>query len=325
MISYSIKVQFLILLVIETIQGIYCDLDCAAFVSFQSTCSVRSTITINPSLTLPSSLRGIHIQPSPLFIDSQKQRQQQQCQQHNKINILQSSMRRQRCAYSSSTELGFTLLSSIPPQSELLISGGININIPTLLTQAISGISTYIGLVAYYDRPRGSLKIDESLITMKQSQVKNAGLGLYATCALPSGTILGSYPGVIRPTRSAKFLQKFESIPQTSIYTWRFTDNEACVDPTNKEGLLLDKCYGGSDDYPLSYFIHETLFRWMSVSTVLARINEPPIGGGGCNVRASENLETREVVFELSRDVYAGEEFFMDYGLTYDRSSYGGG
>ena len=156
---------------------------------------------------------------------------------------------------------------------------------------------------------------------MKQSQVQNAGLGLFITQSLPKGTVLGTYPGVLRP--GYKFITKYESIPQTAVYTWRFTDSKFCIDPTDKGGFILDECYGGTDDYPLSYFIHGVLFRWLSKPTFLARINEPPIGGGGCNVRSDENLQSREVVFELSRDVVAGEELFMDYGLTYDRSSYG--
>lgn len=188
------------------------------------------------------------------------------------------------------------------------------------IIQFLSGISTYIGLVAYYDRPKGNLGINQSSFELKQSRVENAGLGLYVNCSIPKGTILGTYPGVIRP--ASNFLQKYDSIPQTAVYTWRFTDNESCIDPTNKDGLLLDKCYGGTDDYPVSYFIHEILLRFISVPTLLARINEPPIGGGGCNVRVTENLDSREVVFELSRDVVEGEELFMDYGLTYDRSSY---
>ena len=146
-------------------------------------------------------------------------------------------------------------------------------------------------------------------------------MGLYASQPLSKGTVLGKYPGVLRP--SSNFLNKYESIPQTAVYTWRFTDNKSCIDPTDKDGLLLDRCYGGTDDYPFSYFIHQVLFGWVNVPTFLARINEPPIGSGGCNVIVTENLETREVEFELSRDVLAGEELFMDYGLTYDRSSYG--
>ena len=35
-----------------------------------------------------------------------------------------------------------------------------------------------------------------------------------------------------------------------------------------------------------------------------------------------ENLDRREVKFYLSRDVAGGEELFMDYGRTYDRTKY---
>lgn len=214
------------------------------------------------------------------------------------------------------TALHLSILPSIL-QSESIVD---KVNIQNLVIQIVSGLSTYIGLVGFYDRPRGSLQIDEKAFILQQSQVENAGLGLYVTQPLSKGTILGSYPGVVRP--ASKFLQKYEAIPQTAVYTWRFTDNQSCIDPTTKDGLLLDVCYGGTDDYPLSYFIHAILFRFMAVPTYLARINEPPIGGNGCNVMVTEDLEKRQVIFELSRDVYAGEELFMDYGLTYDRSTY---
>ena len=207
------------------------------------------------------------------------------------------------------------LLSSLPPSLE-------TIQWTPLILQTLSAFTTYIALVAFYDRPRGKLDIDQNSFKLQQSQVPNAGLGLYVTKSLPKGTILGSYPGVLRP--STKFLQKYETIPQTAVYTWRFTDNQYCIDPTNVNGELVDVCYGGTDDYPLSYFIHEVLLRTVNVPTYLARINEPPLNVGGCNVRSDEDLERREVVFELSRDVVAGEELFMDYGLTYDRSGYQG-
>lgn len=254
---------------------------------------------------------GYSWKPSPVGIHGQHQRHfvnQQTSFSRVPCNMHKSS--------TTSTTLRSTFLSSL---AESGVTRDINVNIPTLLIQTLSGLCTYIGLVAYYDKPRGTLQIDQSSFTLKQSLVENAGLGLYVTCALSKGTILGTYPGVVRP--SSKYLQKYETVPQTSVYTWRFTDNQSCVDPTNKDGLLLDQCYGGTDDYPFSYFIHEQLFRW-SVPTLLARINEPPIGGSGCNVMATENLEKREVVFELSRDVFAGEELFMDYGLTYDRTAY---
>jgi hypothetical protein len=135
---------------------------------------------------------------------------------------------------------------------------------------------TYISLIAYYDRPRGNLKLHTSSFELKQSQVHNAGLGLYITESLPKGTILGTYPGVLRP--ASKYIQKYNSIPNASVYTWRFTDNQYCIDPTNKYGELQNISYGGTDDYPLSYIIHESMLRFINVPTLLARINEPPIG-----------------------------------------------
>lgn len=213
----------------------------------------------------------------------------------------------------------FTSLSSLT--SSEIISSSIVTDHSTFVLQALSGLTTYIGLVGYYDRARGHIAIDKSCFVAKQSQVEGAGIGLYVTRDLPQGTVIGTYPGVLRP--GFKFMEKYESLPQTATYTWRFSDNEFCIDPTDRNGMLQDVCYGGTDNYPLSYFINETVFRFMSVSTLMARINEPPIGGYGCNVITEENLVKREVVFELSRDVAAGEELFMDYGLSYDRSGYG--
>jgi SET domain-containing protein len=34
-------------------------------------------------------------------------------------------------------------------------------------------------------------------------------------------------------------------------------------------------------------------------------------------------LNDRTVTFQLERDVYTGEELFIDYGFSYDRSMYG--
>lgn len=188
------------------------------------------------------------------------------------------------------------------------------------LTQATTGAVTYIGLIAYFDRPRGRLDIDESAIETRQSKVDGAGIGLFATKSLPEGTLLGTYPGVLRPAQ--KYMAQYGGKPSAGEYSWRFTDNAQFIDPIDSEGQLQNRCCGGTADFFLSYFLHEKVLRW-SVPTLLARINEPPIGGTGCNVRSEENLNTREVAFELSRDVVEGEELFMDYGLSYDRSDYG--
>jgi hypothetical protein len=188
----------------------------------------------------------------------------------------------------------------------------------TAIIQLGSGFLTAFGLVGYFDRPRGRLNIDYSAVQIKESTVEGAALGLFASKPMPEGTVLGTYPGVLRPVH--EYVQKFEQFPQVGVYAWRFSDSKYFLDPTDKKGVLNDFCCGGSD-FPLSYFLHEYVFKF-KVPTLLSRINEPPIGRGGCNVRSEENLMTREVIFSLSKDVCAGEEFFMDYGLSYDRSNY---
>ena len=52
-----------------------------------------------------------------------------------------------------------------------------------------------------YDRPRGSLELDESYLSIRESNVPGAGLGLYAAQTIPQGTVLGNYAGVIRPAQ----------------------------------------------------------------------------------------------------------------------------
>lgn len=137
---------------------------------------------------------------------------------------------------------------------------------------------------------------------------------------MTSGTILGTYPGVLRPARQF-YDGKCRQYPHAIGYSWQFTDNEYVIDPTDSYGELHDVCYGGSD--AISTFIYGTFLHSETVSTELCRINEPPIGVGGCSVTARENLLKREVVFELTRDVDVGQELYLDYGLNYDRSSYG--
>ena len=70
--------------------------------------------------------------------------------------------------------------------------------------------------------------------------------------------------------------------------------------------------------------MQNVLGKWFTAPTTLCRINEPPLGCD-VNVITIENCQDRTVSFVLERDVQAGEEFYIDYGLTYDRSRYGGG
>ena len=67
--------------------------------------------------------------------------------------------------------------------------------------------------------------------------------------------------------------------------------------------------------------ILQNLFIPLHKSTKLARINEP-IVGVDCNILTSEDEDARKVRFIAARDIFEGEEFYIDYGKNYDRSSY---
>ena len=132
---------------------------------------------------------------------------------------------------------------------------------------------------------------------------------------------MGTYPGVVREANA--YLNKYGQCPKCGSYAWRFTDNASYIDPTDALGNIGELCYGGSSAVPGSVWVHENLLSGLATPTLLARINEPPIGGPGCNVFSREDLDSRTVTFYASVDIPAGTELFMDYGLSYDRSSYG--
>ena len=190
------------------------------------------------------------------------------------------------------------------------------------LAASVSATLTYLSLIVYFDRPRGTLTIPESNLLIQQSRVPNAGLGLFVTQSLPKGTVLGTYPGIVRPAETF-YDGKCRAYPQAVGYSWRFTDSKYVIDPTDAKGEIQDFCIGGSNEVPFSNAIFDTLFKFWRVNTALCRINEPPLGAGGCNVSAKEKLDSREVVFELIQNVVSGQELYLDYGLDYDRSRYG--
>jgi hypothetical protein len=182
-----------------------------------------------------------------------------------------------------------------------------------------SGAATYFGFVAYSDRPRGKLLVNPEYLEMKESQIPGAGLGLYLKETLPKDTVLGTYPGVVIPLRQN--LDKLRQYPQCEGYVWRFSDNKFIIDPTNAVGDIEFNVRGGNPSMPLSQQLFSLLLSFLQVPTTLCRINEPP-KGRDVNVVTNEDIPSRCVTFRLERDVYADEELFIDYGLSYDRSMY---
>jgi hypothetical protein len=156
-------------------------------------------------------------------------------------------------------------------------------------------------------------------VEIQPSTVPGAGLGLFCKTAMPRGTVLGTYPGAVLPLQQN--LSKLANFPPCEGYIWRFSDNRSVIDPTSRTGELELACRGGNPSMPGSLWWFQTVLPFLQVSTALCRINEPPIGRD-VNVVTNEDLKARTVTFELERNVYAGEELFIDYGLSYDRSMY---
>jgi len=186
--------------------------------------------------------------------------------------------------------------------------------------RAASAVTSYVGIIAIIDRPRGELLYPERLV-VQESTIPGAGLGLFAAVDLPMGTSLGTYPGVLLPLQQN--LSKLRAYPACEGFIWRFSDNRFVIDPTNSVGELDDVVVGGNPSLPGSLWLFRNVFsKIRTVPTALCRINEPP-KGRDVNIVPDEDLKKRTVVFSVERDVAAGEELFIDYGLSYDRSMYG--
>jgi len=208
-------------------------------------------------------------------------------------------------------------ITTLPPPSTLT---ALSLGDPATLwgLRITSALVSYLGLVTYLDRPRGEFYLNVNQYEIKPSQVEGAGLGFYAAQDMEKGTILGSYPGVVLPLSAN--LRKLQQYPQCEAYVWRFSDSKFIIDPTDECGEIQMECRGGNPNVPFSVQICKLLAK--PVSTALSRVNEPP-RGRDINVITEENLEERTVSFVLERNVYAGEELFMDYGISYDRTAYG--
>mmetsp|Transcript_15543 Transcript_15543/g.49870 ORF Transcript_15543/g.49870 Transcript_15543/m.49870 type:complete len:224 (-) Transcript_15543:103-774(-) len=166
-------------------------------------------------------------------------------------------------------------------------------------------------------RPRGWLA--PGLLEVRPSLIAGAGRGCFAATALPSGTVLGAYPGRLRS--AAEYATKLRVVgPHVAEYCWRIGD-VAALDPTDGEGQLYE-----APGVPLIEGMPESLrtgamANWCTPTT-LALLNEPGPGG---DVNVGVAVEGADVVFSAERDVRRGEELYLDYGQDYDRSGYGGG
>ena len=156
----------------------------------------------------------------------------------------------------------------------------------------------------YQERPRGW--VNEALVDQGPSILgPQAGRGLFAAEDIPKGTTIGSYPGMIYP--KALWLSKKdgeEALLFASRYSWTLANGDV-LDPTLPNGALPDVlvALGGLIRKP----------------TLLALINEPP---AGVDVNLLPEVTNTEVTFVAERDIFKGEEFFIDYGPGYNRMHY---
>jgi hypothetical protein len=176
--------------------------------------------------------------------------------------------------------------------------------IPILPLQlAIASVAAYLA-AAWPLRPRGWSRTD--LIEVRDSQVQ--GKGIFARENIPENTILGAYPG--RPRTSAEMLIKCQTAPLARYYCFR-NKNGYFLDPTDWAGAPCKVPIPG--------------LPWLPIDCSLSFANEPPKNSlSGVNVTVEDDRKDEQgLVFVSICNIPAGAEIFVDYGLDYDRSSYG--
>ena len=161
---------------------------------------------------------------------------------------------------------------------------------------------------SYACRPRGwSLKAS---LDVRESSIPGAGRGVFATTPIKRGQVLGAYPGV--PRTDQEMTAKALIVPTARYYVFSVRP-ETILDPTGIDGLPSPR--------PVP-----TRFWWpFDIDCTLAYVNEPSIAvGATVNVVVEDDRKDASgLCFVADRDIEAGEELFIDYGVSYDRRGYG--
>ena len=177
-------------------------------------------------------------------------------------------------------------------------------------TSVLLSVFAFVGIKAYETRAQGWLEKGVKL-RVDVSRVPNGGRGVFADADIPMATVLGAYPGRVLPPLA--YYNKLKKAPAASEYCFVLDNGEGgALDPTNDAGKLCEPL----PLLPLLPFEVPLL----SIDTTLALINEPP---PSCDVNVLTEQQGSALIFSTARDVYAGEELYLDYGPTYDRSNYG--
>lgn len=172
-----------------------------------------------------------------------------------------------------------------------------------ILQSFISSVGAYVAAV-WPTRPRGWARKD--LLQVEQSPV--AGKGVFAVAPIPSGTVLGGYPGRLRTIEQMR--TKCKKAPNAEYYCFK-NQYGRFLDPTDEEGNVTPAPKPG--------------LPWLPINVTLAYVNEPPLGGKGTNATVIDDPKDAEgLIFVAQRDIDQGEEIFIDYFTDYDRSNYVG-
>jgi hypothetical protein len=171
------------------------------------------------------------------------------------------------------------------------------------IANAITIITGGLLFYAYESRPRGASQ--DNLIEVKKSENIANQLGVYAKTFIPANTVIGTYPGYVKEaTKVFDSKNDQKAIDASKKYIWMLT-SDLVIDPTNNDGVV-----------PLEY----NYFGLIKIPTTMSRINEPPLGKD-CNAY-SRDESGYEVQIVAERNIFPGDEIFIDYGRGYDRSEY---
>lgn len=171
------------------------------------------------------------------------------------------------------------------------------------IANAITIIGGGLIFYTYDNRPRGSAL--DNLIEVRKSEAIANQLGVFAKTFIPADTVIGTYPGYVKDSKTVFDTKNGEkAIAAAKKYTWMLTP-DLVLDPTNNDGTVpLEIVYFGVSKIP----------------TTLSRINEPP-PGKDCNC-FSRDEAGYSVQIVTEKNIFPGDEIFIDYGRSYDRSDY---
>lgn len=170
--------------------------------------------------------------------------------------------------------------------------------------------------LAYYlneNKPRGNSR--EDLLEVRKSVRIPNNLGVFAKTFIPTGTVIGEYPGFVKTFETFKNSSKFnhqmkilcysfkilfsleideKAYTLAKKYTWQISEDKL-LDPTDQNGYLgLEITY---------------IFGILKMSTTLARLNEPP---QGYDVSAYTRITADKVEVVTEKDIFADGNYYVD-------------